>query len=82
MYRDGAVPILVPGVRRPLGAQIMDVAAVSLQAAATQVGEEVGLDAGECLDACSVEAEDVVGADERDAEQCVRGVFCRAAAGR
>lgn len=63
MYRDGAVPILVPGVCRPLCAQIVDVAAVSLQAAATQVGEEVGLDARECLHACSVETEGVVGAD-------------------
>lgn len=54
-----------PGVRGPLGAQSVDVAAVLLQAAATEVGEEVGVDAGERLHACSVEAEDVVGPTAR-----------------
>ncbi len=39
-----------------------------------QVTEEVGVDSGECLHACSVETEDVVGADEWDADRCVRGV--------
>lgn len=81
MYRDGTVPLLVPCAGRPRGAQSVDIAAVLLQATAAQVAEEIGVDSGECLHACSVESEDVVGADERDAEQSVFGVL-DAAGGR
>lgn len=75
VYRGGTVSLLVPGVRRPRGAQSVDVAAVLLQAAVDQVIEEVRVDSGECLHTCSVESEDMVGADEWDAEESAFGVL-------
>lgn len=53
----------------------MDIAAVLLQAAVVQVIEEVRVDPRVCLHTCSVESEDMVGADERDAEESAFGIL-------
>ena len=69
MCRDGPFQTYSQVSADRCDAQIADGAVVPLQAAATQVGGEAGLDAGECICACSVEAEGVVAAD--DGKPCI-----------
>ncbi len=69
-----SVPLVVPGDALALLSAAVDLPAVFLEVATTEVLEEVRVDAGERFDADVAESEDVVGADVASAQQRVCGV--------
>lgn len=71
MDRDQATPQAAPGIAGPGGAVRVDLAAVLLHSSVSRMTELGDLYARENLDAGPVQPEDVVGADEVNAEESV-----------